>query len=79
MRDMEKIIIEVPEGFHKILRMAAGAEEQTIKEYVLDQLICGLDADLQDPDDDSTGLWPFTGFGCEKEYADKLRALAYPK
>jgi hypothetical protein len=40
-----------------------------VKEYMLDQIICGLDADLQEPVD------PVLGFADSNWYQDQLRGM----
>ena len=72
-----QVILTVSREFYKILKLAAGARGKIIEEYVLDELICGMDGDLQDPDSDEMGLWKAAGFATSDfDYQDRLKAMA---
>ena len=64
-----QVTITVPQKFHTLLEKMAKSYDSSIEEYVLDQVICGLDLDLQEPA--GTAL----GFGNETDYQDQLRAM----
>jgi len=70
-----QVTFTVPLEFHKILQMVARANGQTIEKFVVDELITGIDSELQDHHK-SPGLWSLAGFQWENEYADQLRAIA---
>ena len=65
----EKITITVPREFYRILKEIAKAYYNSVEEYVIDQLVCGLDCDLQS----TAGV--LLGFDREIDYQDQLRAM----
>ena len=64
------VTITVSQEFHQVLEKMAKAYDHSVEEYVIDQLICGIDSDLQAP------AGPLFGFEECKDYCDQLRALA---
>jgi hypothetical protein len=75
-----QITFEVPEEFHKVLQLCCRSKGWSAEYYIVEELIHGVDLDLQDPhwEDGATGLWPFAGFDWATGYEDQLRALAWP-
>ena len=71
-----EVTFTVPKEFHNILQLVARANGQTIEKFVIDELITGIDSELQEHHHISPGLWSLAGFQWEPEYADKLRTIA---
>jgi len=65
-----QVTITVSREFHQVLEKVALAYDHSVEEYIIDQLICGLDADLQAP------AGSVLGFKESQDYSDQLRILA---
>ncbi len=44
-----QVILSVHQEFHKIREEMAKAYDQSVEEYVLNEVICGVNLDLQEP------------------------------
>jgi len=69
-----QVTITIPKRFYNVLRIVSEELGATVEEYVIEELISGLDYDLQG-DGVEIGLWPFAGFEFASTYEDQLRAL----
>ena len=63
------ITIKVSQEFYQVLEAVAKSHDVSVVEYVVSQVICGLDLDLQFP------VATFLGFTESNDYQSQLRAM----
>ena len=69
----KKVEIELPEGLYDLLEKVCEVQDQSVNEFILEDLIVSLDSELQD------NLGNHFGFYLEGgEYREYVETLAYP-